>query len=233
MMTKVKSDKNKIINVSDNIGKKVLIVLCGGMTDAGQVNVRSKIRCDAAVLIHHKFDFILTTTGRTYRRDEENISEARCLANYLISLGVPSSKIMCEEKSKDTFSNAFYSRVMLDEIGVTDLTVLTNKFHMKRTRLLFGFVFGGESGYRLRFISCANPPFTVEQERNHLAHEKIICAFYRKNLVTSYGLIAGDIEKLKWFMEKVNPAMCGVSDVYHLQLTADLNARVAEKKLGY
>lgn len=61
----------------------------------------------------------------------EDISEAECIFNALISLGVSPDRLIKEEKSKSTSENFKNSCALLESmnIKISDITVVTNDFH--------------------------------------------------------------------------------------------------------
>ncbi len=210
----------------------MLIILCGGITEDSKPNKRSLTRCDYALTIADEFDLILTSTGRTYRKNEGSISEAQSLKNYLVERGINASKILCEDMSKCTFSNAYFSRLMVDELRITNITVLTNQFHIGRVKLLFQFVFA-DLKYHLSFVAAPNPVFSRDFERNVIRHEQIIIDFYKTHLERRYHLVPGDMGGIGYFIRHINPAFSGVKDKYHQELTSALQRNVDEEKLGY
>ena len=76
----------------------------------------------------------------------EPTSEARCMADYLMDGGVPEDQILLEDRSHNTKENLLYSRELLASEGIqveqADVLVVSNGFHLTRTRMLaerFGY----------------------------------------------------------------------------------------------
>ena len=76
----------------------------------------------------------------------EPASEARCMADYLMDSGVPEDQILLEDRSHNTKENLLYSRELLAAEGIqveqADVLVVSNGFHLTRTRMLaerFGY----------------------------------------------------------------------------------------------
>lgn len=68
----------------------------------------------------------------------EEASEAAAIKPYLISLGVPDSDIIVEEKSRNTRENAIFSKKKLDAFPENSKYLLiTSAFHMKRAYACF------------------------------------------------------------------------------------------------
>ena len=61
-------------------------------------------------------------------------AQAKALKNSLISKGVPEENIVVEEQSRSTLENAVMAKPILEAYGVKDVAVVTNKFHVDRSR---------------------------------------------------------------------------------------------------
>ena len=70
------------------------------------------------------------------------VYDAAATAKALIAAGVPAQQILEEGMSMDTEGNAYFLRTMhVDPANVRRLTVVTNGWHMKRTKAVFSKVF--------------------------------------------------------------------------------------------
>ncbi len=90
---------------------------------------------NTAKLYNIKKKPILITGGRVYGRSLN--SESRVYKDCLISLGVDKEDIIIEEKSRDTFENAFFSKKILDGLNRSSITLITSASHMKRSNFIF------------------------------------------------------------------------------------------------
>lgn len=71
-----------------------------------------------------------------------NRHEAADNALYLTRRGVPPDAILEESASLETVGNALFTRLLhTDPRGLRTLAVVNNRFHMPRTRAVFGHVF--------------------------------------------------------------------------------------------
>ena len=69
--------------------------------------------------------------------DDEGISEAEAMQNYLVEKGVDSNRIIIEDKSENTFQNIKYSCQQLEESGADKkFAIVTDGFHQYRARLI-------------------------------------------------------------------------------------------------
>ncbi len=64
---------------------------------------------------------------------DEEISEAQCMENFLISHGVPKKNLIKEELSTDTVSNVQNSKRLLSQLGISDgIVCISSEYHIKR-----------------------------------------------------------------------------------------------------
>ena len=71
----------------------------------------------------------------------EDISEARCMADWLMDHGVAADRILLEDQADNTEENIAFSKQMLADKGI-DLTgniaVVTSDYHLCRASVLWG-----------------------------------------------------------------------------------------------
>ena len=79
---------------------------------------------------------------------DEHISEAQAMFDYLTRQGVPAEQILLEEASHNTYENLTCTRDLMKEAGLEDkmdqVILVSNGFHLTRTRMLFERVWEGE-----------------------------------------------------------------------------------------
>jgi len=125
------------------------------------------------------------------------IWESTASAAYILNMYpyIPSSKIFAETTSYDTISNAFYSRTSFtDIVGWRRLLIVTNEFHMDRTREIFQWIFGAENTalqgsshpYELYFLSCSNDGLSEEAIHARKEHEERGARNVKENLSKRY-----------------------------------------------
>ncbi len=81
----------------------------------------------------------IVVTGGQGRGEE--ITEARCMADWLMERGIEEDRIVLEEQAKDTRENLDFSLTLLREMGVDttdDIAVVSSDYHLARARLLWG-----------------------------------------------------------------------------------------------
>ena len=68
----------------------------------------------------------------------EKRPEADYLQEYLVSIGIDSTKILFEKQSRNTHENAFYSAALFDSLSINkDISLITSAFHMRRAKACF------------------------------------------------------------------------------------------------
>lgn len=64
------------------------------------------------------------------------LKEADAVRNYLLSIGVPDSALIVENRSRNTYENIVYSSEMLDSLGMESKVLLfSSAWHLPRVRL--------------------------------------------------------------------------------------------------
>lgn len=68
----------------------------------------------------------------------EDISEARCMFDYLTKKGIPANRLIMEDKSTNTRTNIANSIQKLKEFGIdsNEITITTNSFHTLRATII-------------------------------------------------------------------------------------------------
>lgn len=77
-------------------------------------------------------------TGGSGLLESDSISESERMRRVMILSGIPNTDILIEEKSRNTFENAQFSKVMLDEHYPNgQFLLVTSAFHMRRSLACF------------------------------------------------------------------------------------------------
>ena len=132
----------------------IIIVLGGGISEKGLLPNWVLRRLDESIsLFNNSISKKILVTGKG--RDGYKITEASAMCNYLIQSGIPNQNILLEELSEDTLQNAYYSRAnYIDPLGCKSAIVITSKFHMDRTKLIFDNIF--KSDVVCKFVPVNN-----------------------------------------------------------------------------
>ena len=126
------------------------VIVLGAGVNGTQPSLSLQTRLDAA-LAYLEVDPeipVVLTGGQGYGED---ITEARCMYEYLTERGVESGRLVLEERASNTAENFAFSEELLRDAGVDPaldtVAVVTNDFHIARARLLaakkgYGFPVG-------------------------------------------------------------------------------------------
>lgn len=206
-----------------------IIILGGGLTSTLTLNEHTRQRFDAAQPILHQYNIIICSSDKSYRKLDEirGTSEARVGKNYLEKQGVDPKKIYLEEKSRDTISNAYFCRKeIIDPFDVTEITIVTSKFHMQKTKEVFKLVFPVPN-YTLTFIESPNGEVDKEQLRARTISEELITDFYKNELCKEYNIIPGDMNSIGKYITHHNPSFTGKKDEPHERLTKKIHKQIS------
>ena len=124
---------------------QAMVVLGCRVMPEGHPSILLQDRLDAA-LEYWEAHPEVTVVVSGGQGSNEPTSEARCMADYLMDGGVPEDQILLEDRSHNTKENLLYSKELLAAEGIqvehADVLVVSNGFHLTRTRMLaerFGY----------------------------------------------------------------------------------------------
>jgi uncharacterized SAM-binding protein YcdF (DUF218 family) len=122
---------------------KVLVVLGGGVDKDGNMPPWTHARLDKALKEWHEPGYSYLITSGKGRTHNVQITEASSMAQWLAQQGIPMDKILVEEKSTSTIENAYFCKMdYIERLRISNLTIVTNQFHIERAETIFKFVFG-------------------------------------------------------------------------------------------
>lgn len=142
---------------------KIMIILGGGL-HKNDLPVWVKDRCNCAINYYNKnkdlfnIKIIATSGGSPHYpnprdKDGHTIHECDIIIRYLIDNHVPKNILFKEWTSYDTIGNAYFSKLLLvDVFSWENLLIITNDFHMERSKAIFEYIFNDQK-YNLNFIS--------------------------------------------------------------------------------
>ena len=107
------------------------IVVLGARVFGTEPSPILQYRIDAA------YDYLMENPETTAivsggQGENEDISEAECMARVLLERGIPSERILLEDKSTTTAENMAYSRELMTKKDPT-VGIVTNNFHVFRS----------------------------------------------------------------------------------------------------
>lgn len=120
------------------------MIILGCMVYPWGPSILLQDRLDTALdyLEEHPDMTIVVTGGKG---DDEHMSEAQAMHDYLVEHGVDSEQIILEDKAVNTNENLIFTGELLEQLGYDteqEFLVVSNGFHLTRTRILWERVFG-------------------------------------------------------------------------------------------
>ena len=173
----------------------VIIVLGGGISAKGILPfwVEERLEKAAELYISSQIPKILLS-GKG--RDDFPVAEARAMSDYLLLKGIPEEDILREELSRDTIQNAFFSMVIhLLPLRIESALVITNVFHVVRSKMIFDYVCGDK--LHLEYISVSDEKIEKDLLRQRKNSEAELIKFY-SSLFSSFG--SGDLRAVHDFI---------------------------------
>jgi uncharacterized SAM-binding protein YcdF (DUF218 family) len=133
-----------------------IVILGGGIDKNGNLPQYVKKRLDKAIEIFKKNkNSNILVSGKYSFLYPKNlippITEAQAMRNYLIKKGILKKNIFLENKSKDTISNAYYSKkIYFIPKKEKKAKIITSEFHLPRVKYIFKKVFGKD--YKFQYV---------------------------------------------------------------------------------
>lgn len=125
---------------TDNDTAVAAVVVLGAGVNGTVPSLSLEVRLEAALdYIADKPDIPIVVTGS--QGPGEEISEAQCMADWLIQHGVAADRILLEDQADNTKENIEYSSAVLRDNGVdvtSNIAVVTSDYHLCRSHLLWG-----------------------------------------------------------------------------------------------
>ena len=132
-------------------GGEVLIVL-GTTVNGTEPSPMLKQRLDAAVQYLNTYpESVCIVTGG--KGDENNLSEAQCMYNYLTAAGIDAARITMEDRATSTVENLQNVRKML---STNEVDILSSDFHLYRAGLI-----AKEAEFIPTLIPAKTEPFSL------------------------------------------------------------------------
>ncbi|MCC8023275.1 MAG: YdcF family protein, partial [Clostridiales bacterium] len=114
------------------------LIVLGCSVKGDQPSQMLKARLDAAYdYLEANPDTVAIVTGG--QGEDENISEAQCMYNYLTERGIAPERIYREDRSTDTRENFAFSMELIETYDLGDtFAVATHDFHQLRASVIAG-----------------------------------------------------------------------------------------------
>ena len=135
------------IFVDDNISPCDIILVPGGS--------HPQLAEKAADLYKQGMAEYILFSGRANPNIPDFQSEAEYLKSLAVNLGVPSDRIICEDKAAHTFENAEFSLVTINQMGIkAEKVILVCKaFHSRRVLSTYQYIFPKNTDFLVASIT--------------------------------------------------------------------------------
>ena len=125
---------------TDRETEPAAVVILGAGVNGTEPSLSLLVRLEAALdYLQDKPEIPIVVTGS--QGPGEELSEARCMADWLTARGISQDRILLEDQADNTEENIRFSQELLADKGI-DLTdsiaVVTSDYHLYRASLLWG-----------------------------------------------------------------------------------------------
>lgn len=177
--------------IPKNLHGDVIILLGGGVSDkapdltgVGTPSGEMLERTVTAVRIQKRLNVPIIVTGGVVFKGRA--AEAPIVKRFLVDLGVPSERVIIEDKARDTIENAKYSKEICERNGYKNPILVTAAYHMKRAVLSFKKVDMDVLPFPVGFKTWDNKRYGWESylpggfgDTNSAIHEYLGLLFYK------------------------------------------------------
>ena len=120
---------------SNYLGNSDYIIVLGAKLNGKVPSKSLQYRLDATLDYHRAFPTtpIIVSGGKG---NNEDISEASAMKDYLVKNGIDKALIIEENQSTNTNENIIYSKKIINPDKKSKITIITNGFHCYRSKLL-------------------------------------------------------------------------------------------------
>ncbi|WP_139997157.1 YdcF family protein [Paenibacillus paridis] len=125
-----------IDGLNDELRPVDLAVVLGNKVEVnGQPSERLKARLDTALELYNGgyFNFIVVSGGI----GKEGFDEAKVMTSYLMDKGMPEDQIIEDNNGYNSYMTAQNTSKIMEELQVDSVMVITQYFHVARTKLAF------------------------------------------------------------------------------------------------
>lgn len=148
-------------------GPEVMVVFgCHVNKDGPSIQLRERLDAALGYWREHPGVKVVVSGGKG---DNEHMSEARCMHDYLIEHGVPEESVLMEDQSRNTHQNVLYTRRLLQstvDSGAWEqpgrYVLVSSDFHLARILMLWGRGFGTTSNAATVPAPVTNVPYRVQ-----------------------------------------------------------------------
>jgi len=151
----------------------VIVVLGYPSEPDGTPSQTMRFRVEKGAELYHQgcAPFIVFSGGAV----DQAFIEAKVMASYAITLGVPKDAIILETESRDTLENASLVSAILTSRGWKSIILVTSPYHTRRATKLFERL-----GYSVTSVVSNSPTETSTRTRlSEILHEYFLWIYYK------------------------------------------------------
>ncbi|MGN0523342.1 MAG: YdcF family protein [Eubacterium sp.] len=95
---------------------------------------------------------------------DENMTEARCMYNLLLEMGIDSSRLYLEEHSTSTDENICFSKKLIEAYSLSgNIAVATSEYHQLRAKMICRRYGINPSALPSKTVNYVKPPFYTRE----------------------------------------------------------------------
>lgn len=114
-------------------------VVLGNRLNRPVVSAELAGRLDVALDVRRGSEPLVLSGGDA---GDAGVPEATVMREYVLDRGVDPALVHAESRALDTVGNAYFSRLLCDRRGLSDVSFVTSCYHVPRARFVFERVFG-------------------------------------------------------------------------------------------
>lgn len=146
------------------VGEPEVMVIfgCQVKEDGPSILLRDRLDTALAYLEDHPGMTVVVTGGKG---DDEHISEAQCMHDYLTAHGIDGEDIYMEDQSRNTWQNANYTLDLLSENGYDitgDVLLVSSGFHLARIQMLWNRAAGNTANISTLDAPVSHRPSAIQ-----------------------------------------------------------------------
>lgn len=150
--------------VAEGPGEPEVMVIFGCKAEAWGPSVLLQDRLDTALayLEDHPDMTVVVTGGKG---DDEHVSEAQCMYDYLTAHGIDGARIVMEDQSRNTWQN-IQNTLALFQSGAVEpntgkILLVSSGFHLTRIKMLWGRIWPGSYTLSTLAAPCSHLPSRI------------------------------------------------------------------------
>lgn len=111
------------------------IIVLGAKLIGQEPSIILRLRLDEAIKLYRE-GYATTIIVSGAKGEDEEVSEAASMKNYLLSHGIPAEHILLEDKSFNTYQNLANSHKMMQENNLKTAIIVSNASHIRRSLII-------------------------------------------------------------------------------------------------